>query len=200
MLLHKTISVLCSQYYLMFHIHAATPNFDQLMAGSDRTHWPLKSGYPGLSVTNLNEYVSLFSHCLVHIQNYQGIEIIGIKSPIYITRFDVALLWHCNNPSDSHRHPDIHRFMFGKNPPKSTQNCSTSSHEDETLKIKYKDASFTRSWTCTAQFDLFFPELVDAPHIVYHAMLKKERNLLDISPEDTKADPLHREGWSKFTY
>jgi len=195
---HRTISLLCSQYCLMFHVQAATPNFGQLITERDYAHWPLKSGYPGLSITNLNEYVSLFSHCLVHIQNYQGIEIIGIKSPIYITRFDVALFWHCNNPSNSHRHPDVHRFLFGSILLKPKQNCSTTMYEEEAL-IKYRDASFTRGWTCTAQFDLFFPEPEDAPHIVYHATLKKERNLLDISPKHTKADPNHREGWSKLT-
>jgi len=68
----------------------------ELMGKSKSAHWPLQAGYSGLSIKNLDEYVSLFSHCLVNIQNYQGIEIIGIKSPVYITRFDVALV-PCSN-------------------------------------------------------------------------------------------------------
>jgi len=66
-----------------------------------KAQWPLQAGYPGLAIKNLNEYVSLFSHCLVNIQNYQGIEILGIKSPVYITRFDVAWLEVCSISSHS---------------------------------------------------------------------------------------------------
>jgi len=75
-----------------FTLLALKPDLDELVKHSktESAQWPLQAGYPGLTIKNLDEYVSLFSHCLVNIQNYQGVEIIGIKSPVYITRFDVA--------------------------------------------------------------------------------------------------------------
>jgi len=95
---HSILSF-CLQFNQMFLIFSIKPDLIELMGNSESAHWPLKAGYPGLAIANLNEYVSLFSHCLVNIQNYQGIEIIGIKSPIYITRFDVALLELCPKSS-----------------------------------------------------------------------------------------------------
>jgi len=87
----------------ILHVFALKPDLVKLMKNSkaENAHWPLQAGYPGLIIENLNEYVSLFSHCLVNIQNYQGIEIIGIQSPVYLTRFDVAYSKFC-------------RYAFGK--------------------------------------------------------------------------------------
>jgi len=148
-------------------------------------NWPLQAGYPGLTIQNLNEYVSLFSHCLVNIQNYQGIEIIGIKSPVYITRFDVAMLKVCKQPLGLLSFYQTHRFFYGKIPPKSQRNCSL----DYDQAIKYTDKSINARWTCSAQFDLFFPERVDVPQIVYHSQhphqffsSSQERSLFDVSP------------------
>jgi len=170
------------------------------MGKRQRTHWPLQAGYPGLAIKNLNKYISLFSHCLVNIQNYQGIEIIGIKSPVYLTRFDVANLKVC----DDGVYYKTFRFFFGKIPPKSEQNCST----DYSQAVKYAEKSMKARWYCTAQFDLFFPEDMDAPHIVYHSQRFKEKNghssqpsehnlLFDIAPEHITFHRKKRNGWSK---
>jgi len=92
--LHITY-VLYFQFNQIFILFASEPELEKLIGISESAHWPLQAGYHGLAVKNLNQYVSLFSHCLVNLQNYQGIEIIGIKSPVYITRFDVAYLENC---------------------------------------------------------------------------------------------------------
>jgi len=47
-------------------------------------------------------------------------------------------------------------------------------------------------WYCAAQFDLFFPEPMDAPHIVYHSQEELEKNLFDIIPQEYLP-----EAWSK---
>jgi len=214
-LLFGTLRIVYLQLHLMIQTFASPPNFDQLLSKSDITHWPLKAGYPGLKIENLNEYVSLFSHCLVNIQNYQGIEIVGIQSPVYITRFDAALLDYCHQSNDSYPRQEIHRFIFGATLPKTKQNCSTPEYQqirrdkaaDDLFQylgvyvdnlVKYTDASFTRGWTCTAQFDLFFPEPEDAPHIVINALESNERNLLDISPQHTITNVRHREAFGKL--
>jgi len=187
---------LCLQCNRILNIFANQPDLKQLMGNSESAHWPLQAGYPGLTIDNLNEYVSLFSHCLVNIQNRQGIEIIGIKSPIYITRFDVAYLEHCYGFSDSSRRKDMYRFLFGKIPPKSAQNCST--RYDKYL--QYPDKSISSRWYCKAEFDLFFPEPVDAPHIAYFSQLAAsefKKDLFDVSPEYTQVDD-YRENWSKI--
>jgi len=132
-----------------------------------------------------NIYVSLLSHCLVNIQNYQGIEIIGIKTPVYLTRFDVA---HFGNGSLYNYHKKkTHRFFFGKIPPPSDYQHST----DYEKFIKTTDKTFSARWYCRAQFDLFFPEPLDAPHVVYHSQNYKEKSLFDIIPKKHL-----RESWS----
>jgi len=106
--------ILYALYYLqctqILHTFALTePDLLDLTRNSESAQWPLKAGYPGLHIKNLNEYVSLFSHCLVNIQNYQGIEIIGISSPVYLTRFDVANLEYCfNSPFKYNGYKRIH--------------------------------------------------------------------------------------------
>jgi len=82
-------------YFPILNIFANEPDFNEFIGKRESAHWPLQAGYPGLAIKNLNEYVSLFSHCLINIQNYQGIEIVGIQSPVYLTRYDVANLEVC---------------------------------------------------------------------------------------------------------
>jgi len=156
--------VLCLQFNQIFNTFALKPDLDQLMGNSESAHWPLQAGYPGQAIKNLNEYVSFFSHCLVNIQNYQGVEIIGVKSPVYITRFDVAYLKSCTEVSKWFGNVQTRAFLFGKIPPKSEQNCFN--YYDE---IEYTDKSIKSRWHCRAQFDLFFPEPADAPQIVKYS-------------------------------
>jgi len=92
--LFYTICFLCTRIFALKPSWSNTKLVQS--SGTESTQWPLKAGYPGLAIDNLNEYVKLFSHCLVNIQNYQGIEIIGIQSPVYITRFDVAYAAFCH--------------------------------------------------------------------------------------------------------
>jgi len=58
----------------------------------DRTAWPLYIGKSGAQVENLNNYLSLFSNCLINIQNYHGIHLGSFQIPLYLTRFDEVLL------------------------------------------------------------------------------------------------------------
>jgi len=67
-----------------------------------RTTWPLQIGYHSAIIPNLNEYLALFSNCLVNLQNFQGIDFIEWKYPIYLTRFDIAgepFFPKCPNPN-----------------------------------------------------------------------------------------------------
>jgi len=195
--LHRNLYILCLTFNQILRLFAFEPDLDELMGDSESAQWPLQAGYPGLTIKNLNEYVSLFSHCLVNIQNYQGIEIIGIKSPVYITRFDVANLEVCYHQSDWKpiSHYKTHRFLFGKIPPKAEQNCRT----DYSQFIKYTDKSVKSRWYCMAQFDLFFPEPEDAPHIVEYSQYLRGRNLLfDTAAADIRSYGMPKEGPSKI--
>jgi len=182
------------QFNLILNVFAEKPQLDELTKKSESAHWPLQAGYPGLIIENLNEYVSLFSHCLVNIQNYQGIEIIGIKSPVRIARFDVANLNDCQSPSKPYRIRS--RFFFGKIP-----KCDTD--HDQILKSSYSDKSFTSRWYCKAEFDLFFPEPTEAPHIVRHSQMHNfdfKRDLYDVSLKylDIDKQVYFRDNWSKI--
>jgi len=189
----KFLVFVSGQFILILKASAVEPDFKKLMWNLESAHWPLQEGYPGLVIYNLNEYVSLFHHCLVNIQNYQGIEIIGIQSPIYLTRYDSANLEYCYRPSSTQRRKEIHRFLFGKIPPKSEQNCST----DYSNLLTFTDKSFTSRWYCRAQIDVFFPEPQDAPHIVYRSQSPiKEMNSFDINDTYFKSFHHVREAWS----
>jgi len=87
--LHRVLWIIYLQCNQILRTYALEPDLGEIWNSSESGQWPLQAGYLGLHIKNLNEYVSLFSHCLVNIQNYQGIEIIGIQSPVYITRYDV---------------------------------------------------------------------------------------------------------------
>jgi len=94
---------------------------------------------------------------------------------------------------------NFRRFLFGKTPPKSEknlQNCTDYFQRDRL--IKYADKSLNSRWTCTAQFDLFFPEPKDAPHIVFNTIDTKEKNLFDVPLEYIPSQEMRREAWSKI--
>jgi len=184
------------KFNLILNLFAKKREYYEMIEDSESAQWPLQAGYPGLTIENLNDYVSLFSNCLVNIQNYQGIEIIGIKSPVCITRFDVANLEFCGRPSYNFLKKRLHLFLFGKIPPKSERNCTT----DYDKILKYSDKSFSSRWYCKAEFDLFFPEPEEAPHIVYHSEQRShilKRNLFDVSYEYT-AITAYKDNWSKI--
>jgi len=187
-------ALLFLQCHQLFLILALKPDLFKLMGNSKSALWPLQAGFPGLAIANLNEYISLFRHCLINIQNYQGIEVTGITTPIYLTRYDVAYLDTClmgfNFPI-----PLTYRFLFGKIPPQSELNCTI---ENEKF-VKYTDKSMTARWYCTAQFDLFFPEPSDAPHIVKQSQSERTKaNTISYIKPDYKFKPSNylRE-WSK---
>jgi len=198
----KIIFTLYLKCYQIVLTYVLEEKLEQLIdnSESESASWPLQAGYPGLHIKNLNEYVSLFSHCLVNIQNYQGIEIIGIKSPVYLTRFDVADLYWDLSKRD--RYHDTSRFFFGRIPQKSARDGTTNYYRA----IKYTDKSFNARWYCTAQFDLFFPEPTEAPHIVFQSQrsgvsypyrLSDDRSIFDIASEYITTLKDHREDWSK---
>jgi len=198
-----TLYLQCNQVLYIFAYDSELEILNKLLEKTESVQWPLQAGYPGLSIKNLNEYVSLFSHCLVNIQNYQGIEIIGIESPVYITRFDVAFLLVCDDPSVFSGYNSTRRFFFGRIPPKSNRSCSQA--------IKYTDKSLHARWYCTAQFDLFYPEPFEAPHIAHHSresgfssVLKRsvpeDRSVFDIASEYVTTSKDHREDWSKMCF
>jgi len=95
----------------------------------NHTVWPLQKGTPGLTISNLNEYVELFKFCLINLQNFQGIELIGITTPVYITRFDVDLI-RCN--TEGTRTIEIEEIYFGKHV-NQTNYC-----DSPTRQVKYE--------------------------------------------------------------
>jgi len=186
--------------FLLYFLFLECPKFfalqvdlEKLMEKYESTKWPLKAGYPGLAIKNLNEYVSFFSHCLVNIQNYQGIDIIGLKSPVYLTRFDVADTTKFNYPSNWRDYDtETRRFLFGKIPSKSERNSSS----DYDHIIKYIDKSINARWTCT-QYSLIYSSLnlwmLPILFITPNSNKRRAKSLFDIIPQ--KYLP---EAWSKI--
>jgi len=122
-----------------------------------RTTWPSQHRYSLLHISNLNEYIELFEHCLINIENYQGIDISETKIPVLLTRLDIKIT-RCNK-SDILR--EIH---YGKisNVPEICQN-DTLYYEHFRLPLEYKLTA--GRWSCYAKFELLLPEIKEAPHI-----------------------------------
>jgi len=120
------------------------------------TLWPLQEGFINLQILNLNEYVELFHNCLINLQNYQGVDIIGLKSPVYLTRYDVNII-RCRR--SGRILSQIVEVYYGKRVSSEEQCVSRKQH------VKYEHKTTKASWSCFAQFDLFHPEVYQAPHI-----------------------------------
>jgi len=63
---------------------------------------------------------------------------------------------------------DFRRYFYVKIPPKSGNNCKSDDLPYDPF-LKYADKSLNARWYCSAQFDLYFPEHTDDPHIVYNS-------------------------------
>jgi len=120
------------------------------------TSWPLKSGFPGLVVVNLNEYLSLFPQCLTVVNNHQGIEILEWPNAIYLFRFDRAIkeMFYSKYNSTYNLHFDL---PFEQISNMEIMENKTSSEMRHSIKVSES------RWTCYAHFDLFYPEISDAP-------------------------------------
>jgi len=130
------------------------------------TTWPLQEGYVGLHISNLNEYVQLFQECLVNIENHQGIDLIGITSPVLITRFDIEIV-RCP------RYTYARELAFGKRLTSSEKSC----HRPPKSFPAYDYRLTMGKWSCFAHFDLFQPEMKDAPHFFLNKVRKGKRNI-----------------------
>jgi len=138
----------------------------------NHTVWPLQTGYVGLEVQNLNQYVELFKDCLVNLQNYQGINLVGISSPVYISRFDVEII-RCIMGYRSVKTYPVTRY-FEKHINRKTY-C-TSPNKSSFVNYEYKTTK--PSWSCFAQFDLFHPEVHQAPHFFYQEATLFGKNII----------------------
>jgi len=126
------------------------------------TSWPLKAGFPGLKIENLDDYVSLFPHCLTVVHNHQGIEMAEWKNPLYLFRFDVALntedVW-----SPETRFNRFSQIQFEKLPPQNNVSEQALDSIERVEELMVHEAKLN----CYAQFDLYFPEKSDAFHFYF---------------------------------
>jgi len=123
-----------------------------------KTQWPLLDGLVGISINNLNSYIQQFPSCLVHVYNYQGIEITGITEPIVLSRFDVFGTKYYNSRAWSKR---LHREPIEKVLPLEQLYTNYTKTHGETY---VRDKSTRARWYCQTKFDLFYPEFRDAVH------------------------------------
>jgi len=132
------------------------------------TTWPLQEGYVGLQISNLNEYVQLFQECLVNVENYQGIDLIGITSPVFVTRYDVEII-RCPGFTIAREAA----FYIGKRHARSEKDC----RERWKVMPDYDYSLTMGRWSCFAHFELFPPELKDAPHFFLNRISKGNKHM-----------------------
>jgi len=142
-------------------------NFDQFYVDNPpedlplSTSWPLKAGFPGLVIKNLNEYLSPFPKCLTVVQNFQGIEMMEWKFPIYLVRFDRAAgidqigTFYPNKVVNFTNVWEIPFERISSSPmiPEEVRQISSYQRAYHLHEAK---------WNCYAQFDLFYPEPSDS--------------------------------------
>jgi len=148
-----------------------------------KTQWPLCQGLAGISINNLNKYIKPFSGCLVHVYNYQGIEITGITEPIVLSRFDVF-----GTKDYQYKKPRklLHRLLIEKVPQITDLQNYTKSYGD----IYVHEKSTKARWYCQAKFDLFHPEIKDAAHFHVFGFERNRQPLesLNFGPHVFNAD------------
>jgi len=125
------------------------------------TSWPLKAGFPGLIIENINEYLSQFPLCLVAVFNPQGIEMIEWPHPIYLYRYDIAVK-EIVDSDDNKTYNNIYDFPFGKSP-------ILEDTKHKTLPLSNNLDVPESKWTCYVHFDLFYPEKSDAFHFYFRS-------------------------------
>jgi len=152
----------------------STPNFQYPLG---KTLWPLQKDNPGSRIKNLNDYLSLFSRCLVNIQNFQGIDLHEWKYPIFLTRIDIASAIFLNDRMSS-----TGQYFYNANPSLEVLNLNQTKRvyikeiePEDTIKFR---------WNCFAKFDIFYPELKDFPYYYKHFFnLNREENTLGPSEQ-----------------
>jgi len=142
--------------YVSWH-SSATETDIKRFSHITRTTWPSQHRYSSLHISNLNEYIQLFEHCLINIENYQGIDVSETKIPVLVTRLDIKIT-RCNKSVISR---EIH---YGKiSTVQEICKNYTLFYKHFQLPLEYKLTA--GRWSCFAKFELFLPEIKEAPHI-----------------------------------
>jgi len=156
-----------ANFYAINVTHKAMTNYGDM----NYTTWPLQEGYVGLQISNLNQYVDLFQSCLVNIENHQGIDLIGITSPVFITRFDVEIIrcesWNIEKEVV---------FNTGRRKAQSLEDCHPKEQGNAVFPAYDYKLTMGR-WSCYAHFELFHAELKDAPHFFISRSRKGNENM-----------------------
>jgi len=142
-----------------------------------KTTWPLQEDYPNSRINNLNSYLSLFSECLLNVQNFQGIDLDEWAHPLFITRFDIAGIIQTDlNTNQSFL--STFQYLYDKVPSLEALNDESYEFPDPEY-IKSTDTIKFR-WRCFAKFDIFLPERKEAMHFYhYHSRrLNEDSNIL----------------------
>jgi len=131
------------------------------------TSWPSQQSYSSLHILNLNDYIKLFEHCLINIENYQGIDVSETLIPVLMTRLDTQIT-RCNL-SDSF-YQILTEIYFGMSVQeyckfKEWVGMGLGAWYDMHNKLPLEYKLTVGRWSCYAKFELLLPEIKEAPHI-----------------------------------
>lgn len=121
--------------------------------------WPTSPNYLNFSYKNLDPITTLFSHCFVHLINYQNIDIAtDAQVPVAISRYDYVLI--NKDFLNSTRRLDYVQFLLenGTQLPKEIEVSKERwKYTEEYVPLIYRANSY-RGWSCSLQIYLFPPE------------------------------------------
>jgi len=124
-----------------------------------RTTWPSQLRYGSLHILNLNDYIQLFEHCLINVENYQGIDFSESKTPLLLSRLGIKIT-RCNLSDETYI---LREIFFGKSD--AQDNCEKARFYDRRDRLPFEYKFSVGRWACYAKFELLSPEIKEAPHI-----------------------------------
>ncbi|CAL8117183.1 unnamed protein product [Orchesella dallaii] len=137
-------------------------------------------------ISDFGEYLQLYSRCLVHIINYNGIDIPSSDQPLMLSRYDVIKVEYEVEPRHSpirnytYHHPNHNYNQERQRQPKISRRvrmipiekvpkpheelswCKRHWPEVECLDIPYLDLTTRMRWTCEAHIYLIPPNAINS--------------------------------------
>jgi len=167
--------ITCVMKHATTHPAYKNMKYSQPLLEDFTTTWPLKEIFFNMELVNLDEVVSMFQPCLTNIQNFHGINIAQVTSPIYLTRYDV---FNIANKAASKKLPSFLSWLTSssKNKIYKVPFEKVSFHlKNKTAPLpaqsmEIEDRSMKAKWNCFVQIDLFYPEIRDAFHFYLHQL------------------------------
>lgn len=120
----------------------------------NRGKWPSKPEYLTFTISNLDEYLTPFNSCFVHIINFEYLDLPKISVPIALSRYDFVLRNLAPNGSTAEKF--YVKFPVGKKLPERIDEYKYYDGYKDYSRPETKSHKY-RGWICSVQLYSFPP-------------------------------------------